>query len=336
MTLEKTKWLNWGILGTGKIARKFAAGISQSRYGRLAAIASRSAAKAAEFAAAFSAERSYGSYDDLLLDDGVDAVYISLPNHRHAAWTANTARSGKHILCEKPFTVNLTEAEDALKAVEEARVFFMEAFMYRCHPQTRALRGLLDQRVVGDIRLIQSSFCYNMGRHFDNIRLSNPAAGGAIMDIGCYTASLARLAHAVEPVVVQGAAHIGPVSRVDEVSAATLRWPGGTIASLVCATQVAAPHEARFFGESGSIIVPNPWFPIEGDNVIIVNRPGVAAEEVHSPASAPLYALEADHVAQCIEEHALQSPAMPWADTLGNMAVLDAWRKCVGLTFDCE
>lgn len=328
--------LKWGILGTGKIAGVFAKGVAASQTGTLTAVGSRTQSAADRFAADFGPMKAHSTYEALLADPEVEAVYISLPNHLHAEWTVKCAHAGKHILCEKPFTVNHAEAVATLAAVRATEVFLMEAFMYRCHPQTARLKQLIADRAIGDVRLIQSNFCYNMGPKYENIRLSNPAAGGGIMDVGCYTASMARLIAGSEPDVVTGVGHIGSISRVDEQATAALKFPGGIVANLACATQAAADNELRIWGSEGSIRVPSPWFPGERDNKIIVQRTGQAAEEITVESPVPLYAVEADTVAVHLAERQAPPPCMTWDDTLGNMAVLDAWRKCIGLVFDVE
>ena len=328
--------LKWGILGTGKIAGTFAKGVAASQTGVLTAVGSRTKAAADRFSAEYGPIRAYASYEELLEDSNVEAVYISLPNHLHAEWTVQCARAGKHILCEKPFTVNHAEAEATIDFVRECDVFLMEAFMYRCHPQTARLRELVRDGAIGEMRIIQSNFCYNMGPKYENIRLSNPAAGGGIMDVGCYTASMARLIADGEPEIVTAVGHIGAISRVDEQATAALKFPGGIVASLACATQAAADSEVRIWGSEGSIRVPNPWFPGEKDNKILVQRAGEPVEVITVEAPVSLYAVEADTVAKNLGLRQALSPCMTWDDTLGNMAVLDAWREAIGLVFDVE
>lgn len=329
--------LKWGILGTGKIARTLAKAIHESETGTLVAIGSRTQEAADSFGAEFAIPKRYPTYAAMLADPDVEAVYISLPNHLHAEWTVRCAEAGKHILCEKPFTVNRAEAPPVIEAVKQHDVFLMEAFMYRCHPQTAKLKQLIAAGAIGEVRLIQSNFCYNMGPKYENIRLSNPAAGGGIMDVGCYTASMARLIAETEPEEVVGVAHIGPISRVDEQATASLRFPGGIVANLACATQVTADSELRVWGSEGSIRVPNPWFPGESGNKILLHKPGESAPtEIIVEGGAGLYAIEVDTVARYLDARQAPSPCMTWDDTLGNMAVLDRWRQAVGLVFDVE
>jgi predicted dehydrogenase len=156
------------------------------------------------------------------------------------------------------------------------------------------------------------------------------------MDVGCYTASMARLIAGAEPIEVKGTAQIGSVSRVDEQATASLKFPNGCVANLACATQVGADSETRIWGSEGSIRVPSPWFPTEGENKIILSRSGSGTEEVLVKGGLPLYAIETDTVARYLEAREAPSPCMTKQDTLGNMATLDAWRQSVGLEFDVE
>jgi predicted dehydrogenase len=331
--------LRWGILGAGKFAGTFAKGIAASQTGTVVAIGSRTQENAERFGEEYNVPNRHGSYEALVADPEVDVVHISLPNHLHAEWTIQCAQAGKHILCEKPFTVNHAEAVETFAKLAEYDVFFMEAFMYRCHPQTWKLKELLDAKTIGEVRLIQVNFCYNMGSSessLRNIRMRNDVAGGGIMDVGCYTMSMARLVAGAEPEVVQGAAHIGPISRVDEQATASLRFPNGAVANLACATQVGADNSLRIFGSEGSIVVPNPWFPGESGNKIIVTKSGESPNEIIVEGGLPLYAIETDTVAKYLEAREAPSPCMTKQDTLGNMAGLDAWRKSVGLIFDVE
>jgi len=337
--------VNWGILGTGNIARTLAKAINESKTGRLLAVASRTQENADRFGKEFGAERCYGSYQALLDDRDVRAVYISLPNHLHAEWTVKCAEAGKAILCEKPLATNIHESMVMMEAVRRAGVFFMEAFMYRCHPQTARLVELLRQRVIGDVRLIQAQFSYNLGPKYENIRLSNEAAGGGIMDVGCYTVSMARLLAGAatgkdfaDPVGLKAFGHIGQRSRVDEWAGATLLFPGDIIAACICGCQVAVDSTLRIWGSEGNIIVPAPWFPSwgPGQSRITVTRAGQQPEEIVITTDRGLYAIEVDTVAACLDRREAPPPCMTWADSMGNMKTLDRWRREAGVGFDRE
>lgn len=326
--------LRWGILGAGKFAGTFAQGIQASETGELVGIGSRSQESADKFGEEFGVERRYATYQGLLDDPDIDVIHISLPNNLHAEWTIKCAQAGKHILCEKPFTVNHAEAVATLEEVKKYDVFLMEAFMYRCHPQTAKLVELLASGAIGELRLIQTNFSYNMGAHYENIRMRRDVAGGGIMDVGCYAMSMTRLVAGAEPIEIKGTGHIGDISKVDEQATASLKFPDGTVANLCCGTQVSVDSELRLWGSEGSIRVPNPWFPNEGENKILLHRNGKDPETIIVVGGLPLYAIETDTVAKYIGGKQAERPCMTWDDTLGNMKALDLWRAEIGLTFD--
>ena len=332
------KKLNWGILGTGMIARALAKAINESQTGTLLAVGSRSQATADKFGDEFKVARRYASYEALLADRDVQAVYISLPNHMHAEWAVKCAEAGKHILCEKPFTINHAEAMAVIEAVRSRGVFLMEAFMYRCHPQTAKLVELVRSGVIGELRVIQAHFSYNMGQNLANIRLQNEAAGGAIMDIGCYCMSMTRLIAGAEPVEIKGIAHIGTASRVDEYATAVVKFPGNILANLTCGNQVNVDGTLRIWGSTGHILVPNPWFPGNTPDAarIIVNRDGQPSETINVPGYAGLYTIEVDTVTRHLADRQAPRPAMTWDDTIQNMRALDLWRNNAGMVFDAE
>jgi len=332
--------LKWGILGTGNVAKKFAKDLPSAAGQKLVAVGSRSKEAADVFGAEYHVPPSscYDSYDGVIADPNVQCVYISLPNHLHKEWAIQCAQAKKHILCEKPLATNVRDAHAILDAVKSNDVFMMEAFMYRCHPQCFKLRELLAQKVIGDVRKIHGHFSYDMTiKHpnvHKNIRMSNPMAGGALMDVGCYPVSFARLAAGCEPVECKAVAQIGAVSRVDEWTAISLKFSNGAVASLSCGMQVAVDNTVTIYGSEGSIHFPTPWFgPAKEARFILKTKSG-SVDEFKLDATLPLYALEAAHVAENIEKR--QAPAMTWADTVGNMTTLDALRKSIGLAFDGE
>ena len=338
--------LKWGIIGTGEIAAILASGLEASKTGELLAVGSRAQETADNFGERFSIPRRFSSYDDLLADSDVDAIYNSLPNHLHLEWTVKAAKAGKHILSEKPLTVNAGEAEQMMAAVKEADVFLMEAFMYRCHPQTSKLVELIRDGAIGDVRIIQAFFCYDMGdsdEAYRNIRLRNDAAGGSIMDVGCYSMSMARLiagaalglSKSAEPESLSGAAHIGERGRVDEWAGAAIRFPNGIVADLLCACRASRPSTVYVWGSAGNMEVPVPWKPNVGK--IILSRAGKDTEEIQIPAEAETcYTLEVDVVARNLSNREAPYPCMTWEDSINNMRALDQWRDSIGLVFDVE
>jgi predicted dehydrogenase/aryl-alcohol dehydrogenase-like predicted oxidoreductase len=337
--------LAWGILGTGGIARTFARALTTSDTGYLLAVGSRTAESAQGFGAELGVSRCYGGYDALLADPDVQAVYISLPNHLHALWTIKCAEAGKHVLCEKPLAANYGEAMTAVEAARYHGVFLMEAFMYRCHPQTARLAELIREKAIGEVRVIQAHFSFNMhGPHPENIRQQNATAGGGIMDVGCYCASMARLVAGAamgqpfaDPLQVRGCGHLDPTSGVDEWATAVCKFPGEIVANLTTGIQVGVDPTLRVWGSTGHLLVPNPWFPGPQDGEITVYHDGQKEpERILVRADAPLYSIEADTVAQHLAARQAPSPCMTWADSLGNMATIDQWRQEIGLTFANE
>lgn len=333
--------LRWGILGTGKIAHKFAEGLGGSRSGVLAAVGSRTGEGARNFCAQHPA-KAHGSYQGLLEDPGVDVVYISTPHPMHAEWAIKAASAKKHVLCEKPLTMNHAEALEVVAAARENDVFLMEAFMYRCHPQTAKLVELVRAGAVGKVALVDANFSFKAP--FDlQWRLFNPRlGGGGVLDVGCYCASMARLIAGaasgmpfLEPARVAAVGTIGPVSHVDEFSVASLEFPNGVLAQLAAGVNLDLEKIVRITGSEGTLVIPNPWSITReaGFSKIILFREGVP-QEIVIESDRNLYAIEADTVAEFIGKR--QAPAMSWEDSLGNMQTLDRWRAAIGLTYDCE
>lgn len=338
------KSLNWGILGTGGIAKKFARALPESRTGKLVAVGSRKQKTAEEFGEMFGLSRNHSGYGALLADPAVDAVYNSLPNSLHLEWTIKAMESGKAVLCEKPLTKDADETAAMISAAKENGVFLMEAFMYRCHPQTARLIELIQEKAIGQIRLLHANFAYNLGNRktgdiYRNIRLRHDVAGGSIMDVGCYTMSMARLVggaaagltEPIEPLELKAFGCIGK-GDVDEWASAVVRFPGDLIASLTCGSMVAVHPGVHIWGTRGNITVPDPWIPKTGK--ILLSRTGEGTEELEVPSDpASCYALEADLVAENLDSLEAPYPAMTWKDSLGNMKALDRWREEIGLEF---
>ncbi len=336
--------LSWGILGAGNIARTFARGVAESRMGRLVAVGSRTQETADRFGDEVGVPHRHGSYEALLADPDVQAVYIGTPHPMHAEWAIRAAEAGKHILCEKPLTLNHAEAMAVVEAARRYDVFLMEAFMYRCHPQTARLVELIREGAIGEVRVIHATFSFDAGDNPDSRLLRHDLGGGGILDVGCYTASMARLIAGAaagqtvaEPLDVSAVGHIGLRSRVDEWTVAALRFPGDIVAQLAAGVRVNQENVVRVYGSEGSILVPEPWTPARdgGSTRILLYQNGVAEpREVTVEATASLYAIEADTVAAHLE--ARQAPAMTPDDSLGNMRTLDRWREAIGLTYDAE
>jgi predicted dehydrogenase len=335
--------LSWGILGTGYIADLFAADLPAAKLGRVRAVASRDANRAARFAAQHNIGTAHHSYEALLADPDVDGVYLALPNHLHLEWTERAARMGKHVLCEKPLGMNAREAAQAVTTARQHDVVLLEGFMYRMHPQITELLGLLEAGTIGEARLLEASFGGNLHGRYDNYRMQRAAGGGALMDVGCYGVSMARLVAGAqsgrpfaEPVSVQATARIGPRSQVDEWSTAVLDFDGPLIATISCGNQVDIASRVRIWGSEGSAELTNPWQPatFRGPGRLLVHANGADEPEVRViDTDRPLYALEADAFAQVVRTGQIPAPVMSPEDSVGNMRVLDSWRRAIGLTF---
>jgi D-xylose 1-dehydrogenase (NADP+, D-xylono-1,5-lactone-forming) len=248
--------VTWGILSTADINRKLIPGAHASPKVELAAVASRDAARADAYAKEWEIERSYGSYEALLADPEIEAVYISLPNTLHCEWSIRALEAGKHVLCEKPLSRHVAEVEAAFDAAERTGHLLSEAFMYRHNPQTLRLRQLVDEGAIGELRLVRSAFSYSL---YDeaNIRLQTELEGGALMDVGCYCVSGSRLL-AGEPEEVQAHAWFGPTG-TDWVLTGNLRFPGNVLAIFDCGTALVDRDELEAIGSEGSLFVDDPW-----------------------------------------------------------------------------
>jgi len=248
--------VKWGILSTADINNKLLAGAAESDDVEVVAVCSRDLSRAESFAARWGIGRAYGSYDELLADAEIEAVYIPLPNTMHAEWSIKAVGAGKHVLCEKPFSRHVGEVEAAWDAADAAGRLLSEAFMYRHHPQTAKLVELVRSGAIGELRVIRAAFSYSL---YDagNIRLRTDVEGGALMDVGCYCVSGARLL-AGEPVAVAGSAHIGS-SGTDWVFAGLMRFPGDVTALFDCGTSLPNRDELEAIGTEGSLFLDDPW-----------------------------------------------------------------------------
>jgi predicted dehydrogenase len=245
-----------GILSTAHINRLLIPGAHASDKAELIAVASREQGRAEEYARAWEIERAYGSYDALLRDPDVEAVYISLPNNLHCEWSIKAVEAGKHVLCEKPLSRRAAEVEQAFDAAERAGRLLTEAFMYRHNPQTKRLVELVKGGAIGELRLVRSTFSYSL-YDAENIRLRADVEGGSLMDVGCYCVSGSRLL-AGEPKAVLGLAYTGPTG-TDWVFTGSMSFPGDVFALFDCGTCLPERDEVEAIGTEGSLFLDDPW-----------------------------------------------------------------------------
>jgi len=322
--------MRWGILGTGNIAGKFAKDLRTIPEGAvLQAVGSRDLAKATAFAQAHGGPTAYGSYEEVLADKTVDAVYISLLNHHHAAWSIKAAQAGKHILCEKPATMTHAELVAVIAAVTTAGVFFMEAYAYRCHPRYARLRELLAEHTIGEVRMLHATFA------FDGSTLGRPRlfaveqGGGGLMDVGVYPLSWLRWFGDGEPVAAKALGASG----VDEWVSGVLRFANHRIASFATAIRCVQPSVATIYGSLGSIDIEEPW-RCPANAALVVTVAGKPPLRILNDDGLGLYAREALMVSRHAADR--QAPVCTWNDSLSGMKLLDELRHQVGVWWPGE
>jgi predicted dehydrogenase len=307
--------VKWGILSTADINRKLLAGAAESDDVDVVAVGSRDLPRAEAFAEAWAIDRAYGSYEELLADPEVEAVYIPLPNTMHGEWSIKAVEAGKHVLCEKPFSRHIADVERAFDAAEATGMHLSEAFMYRHHPQTARLAELVTAGAIGELRVIRTVFSYSLYDP-DNIRLRTDVEGGSLMDVGCYCVSGARLLGG-EPESVVGAAHIGS-SGTDWVFAGLMRFPGDVVALFDCGTSLGNRDELEAIGTEGSLFLDDPWHC----NVPVIElRRGDTVERIEVEAANP-YRLELEDLNAAVRGE--RAPLLGRADALGQVRAIDA------------
>jgi xylose dehydrogenase (NAD/NADP) len=309
--------VQWGVLSTAHINAKFLAGVAQSDECGVLAVASRDADRAATYAREHGIERSYGSYDELLDDPDLEAVYISLPNSMHVGWTERALRKGKHVLCEKPLSRRSADVEAAFDVAESADRLLMEAFMWRHNPQTERLVELVQAGVIGRPTLVRAAFSFAIGAGDQaNVRLSADLEGGALMDVGCYCVSAARLL-AGEPDAVSGQQLIGGEG-VDVAFAGSMRFASGMLAHFDAGIALADRDELEVVGDEASLFLDDPWHCREP--VIELRRDGTVELIELEPADS--YRLEAENLSAAIRGQA--EPRLGRADAVGQARVIEA------------
>ncbi|HEX4526123.1 MAG TPA: Gfo/Idh/MocA family oxidoreductase [Gaiellaceae bacterium] len=310
-----TKPVKWGIISTADINRKVIPGAHTSDKVDLVGVASRDQARADAYAREWEIPQAHGSYDELLADPELEAVYISLPNTMHCEWSIRALEAGKHVLCEKPLTRHPAEATAAFDTADRTGLHLSEAFMYRHNPQTKRVQALVAEGAIGDLRLIRSVFSYSLYDH-DNIRLRTDVEGGALTDVGCYNVSGSRLLGG-EPERASGEAWFGP-SGTDWVFAGTLRFPNDVIATFHCGTALPNQDELEVIGSEGSVFLDDPWHCNEP--VIELRRDGTVERiELEREDS---YRLELENVSDAIRGGA--ELLLGRDDALGQARTLEA------------
>lgn len=319
------KKIRWGVLGAANIAiKKVIPAMRQGRYSEIIAIASRDAEKAKRAADELNIPKSYGSYEELLADEEIDAVYNPLPNNLHVEWTIKAAEAGKHVLCEKPIGLSSAEAAKLIDTRDRTGVKIQEAFMVRTHPQWLVVRDLIERERIGALQSITGFFSY-FNTDAANIRNSLETGGGALMDIGCYCINLSRFILGEEPRRVSALIERDARTKIDKLTSAILDFPTCQ-STFTCATQLVPFQRMQFFGTKGRIEVEIPFnIPPDQPTRIFIDAGadlfGANVETIKVPA-ADQYTIQGDLFSRAISEGSEQ--AIPLEDSVKNMSVIEA------------
>ena len=323
--------VSWGILGTGGIGHEFAAGLRDTPDAETLAVGSRTEDSARDFAASFGIPRHYGSYAELVSDPDVDVIYVATPHPFHAENVTLGLEAGKHVLCEKPMTVNAAQAERLIALAQDKDLFLMEGMWTRFFPLMERVRHLISSGAIGEPRLLHVDFGFRAPFN-PSQRLFNPnLGGGALLDVGVYCISLSSMIFG-PPDRVTGLAHLGETG-VDEQSAAILEHGDGRISTISVAIRTATPQEAMIAGTEGWIkIHPDWWRP----DTLTLSRPGEEVETIKAPSTGNGFPHEAAEVMRCIGSGARESDVMPLRETLSMARTMDELRRQWGLVYPGE
>jgi predicted dehydrogenase len=311
--------VRWGVLSTSNIGRRAVLpAIQRSHNGELLAVASRDADKAQAFAGELGIARAYGSYEQLLADPEIQAVYIPLPNSMHREWAIKAAAAGKHILCEKPLALNAAECAEMAAAAHANGVLLLEAFMYRFHPQTERVIELIRQGAIGEPRLIHAAFTFRL-TNSANIRLQADLGGGSLMDVGCYCVNVGRTLFGAEPIEVHAFASWSD-GGVDEQMIGSLRFASGGYAQFDSALTLPRREMYQVIGTEGVIEAPVAFLPGQGDTIIRIRN--AAGERNEIITGVDQYQLMVEHFAACVRGQA--SLRYSPAEAAANMRAIEA------------
>ena len=320
-----TRKISWGVLGVAKIGvEKVIPAMQLGSVSSVDAIASRDLAKAKDAAGKLGIANAYGSYEELLADPTIEAIYNPLPNELHVLWTLRALEAGKHVLCEKPIALNADEAKALLAARARSGKHVAEAFMVRFHPQWRRAHELAHSGAIGDLRAIQTFFSYCL---LDPTNIRNkPPGGGALYDIGCYAILTARYIFGAEPTRIIGALDVDPVMGTDRLTSALMEFPGGRHLTFTCATQTSAHQRVTISGDKGRIEVAIPFNAppdrptrITIDSGVDLSGGGARIEEF---ATCDQYTLQGDAFSRAVLGEAPLEYSIE--DAIANMRVIDA------------
>ena len=328
VTNRDDKPFRWGVLGPGGIARKFATGLQVLPDHALVAVGSRSQERSDLFGDEFDVPRRYASYEELVADPEIDAIYVSTPHSFHKEHTLLCLAHGKHVLTEKPFALNEAQGVDMVAAAHKAGLFLMEAMWTRFLPIIVEARRLLDEGAIGSLRMVQADFGFRTSFNPSG-RLFDPAlGGGALLDVGVYPVALAHMLLGA-PTRVAALAEIG-ASGIDEQTGILLGYPGGPLALLSTAVTTNTPHEATLMGTEGWIRLSAPWWV---GKELVLQRAGREPEHVVRPYLGNGYGHEANAVAESVRAGKTEHPVMSLAESLAILRTMDRVREQIGVRY---
>ena len=326
-----TEKLRWGILATGNIARKFATGLTALDDAEILAVGSRTLESADRFGDQFDIPRRYADYETLANDPDVDAIYIGTPHTFHKENALLCLRHGKAVLCEKPFTINAAEAREVIAAARARNLFLMEAMWTRYLPLVVEMKRMVDDGVIGNVRMITADFGYRAGFNPTSRTFDPALGGGALLDVGIYPLSLASMLLGT-PEAMASLAELGETG-VDEQAGMVLRYAGGRLAVLHTAIRTSTPHEALIMGTDGWIRIHSPWWV---PTAMTITKPGQEPQTVEIPFVGNGYNYEADEVHKCLRRGHTESALMPLDETLTLMETMDTLRAQWGMKYPGE
>lgn len=323
--------IRWGILGTGSIARKFVEGLGSAGGAELTAVGSRTQQRADEFGGRHNVPHRHGSYEALADDPDVDIVYVATPHPVHKPGAMLCLSAGKAVLCEKPFTVNAGEAREMIDEARNRGVFLMEGMWTRFFPAMDRVRKLLADGAIGEPRMVQADFGFRAGWKPESRLLNPELGGGALLDVGCYTVSLASMIFG-SPTRLAGLAHLGETG-VDEQAGIVLGYGGGQLAVLTTAIRTRTPHEAVILGTEGRIRIHSPFF--KPDRLTLTDARG-NDDEMHLPFQGNGFNYEAAEAMACMRAGKTESEIMPLDESLSIMETMDRLRAQWDLSYPME
>lgn len=321
----------WGILGCGNIAKKFATGLQAAEGAELVAVGSRTQENADQFADQFDVPTRHASYEVLVNDDNVDAIYVSTPHPFHKENSILCLEAGKAVLCEKPFAVNQKDAQEMVDVAREKNVFLMEAMWTRFLPVTVQVRKWLADGVIGDVRMMYADFGFRAGINPEGRLFNMNLGGGGLLDVGIYPISYASMVFGGQPTTISSQAHLGETG-VDEQAAMIFGYGEGELALLSCGVRIKTPHDAKILGTDGMISVdPSFWNGTKATLSVGGNE-----EVVELPHKGNGYEYEAEEVARCVRAGKIESDVISHDETLALMGTMDAVRAQIGLKYPME